>query len=174
MENETWKPIERTLGQYSVSSFGRIKSNERKVTRSDNVTLSLREKVIKHAGDRTGYRRCELSGVGTVKVHREVATAFIPNPFNLPEVNHKDGNKANNSVGNLEWVDHKTNAIHAHQSGLVKHKTTYSQETVNKIISEYQKGSRLNGCNALSNRYGLNSSYIWRIVNGIKRQKIGE
>jgi hypothetical protein len=54
----------------------------------------------------------------TYKVHREVAKAFIDNPNNLPQVNHKDGNKENNSVGNLEWVTNQENANHAIQNGL--------------------------------------------------------
>lgn len=54
-------------------------------------------------------------------VHRLIALTFIPNPNNLLEVNHKDGNKFNNSVENLEWVSHKRNSVHASESGLYAH-----------------------------------------------------
>lgn len=52
------------------------------------------------------------------KVHREVALAFIPNPYNLPEVNHIDGDKHNNHVSNLEWVTHQQNVQHSFDTGL--------------------------------------------------------
>lgn len=55
-----------------------------------------------------------------VKIHRLLAIHFIPNPENLPLVNHKDGNKSNYSLDNLEWVSHKDNSKHAHKTGLVK------------------------------------------------------
>lgn len=69
--------------------------------------------------DRCGYHEVILNGK-QYRVHRLVAEAFIPNPNNLPCVNHKDGNKQNNSVDNLEWVTYSENTIHSFKTGLQK------------------------------------------------------
>ena len=69
--------------------------------------------------DRCGYRELILNGKNH-RVHRLVAEAFIPNPNNLPCVNHIDGNKQNNSVKNLEWVTYSENTIHSFKTGLQK------------------------------------------------------
>lgn len=67
-----------------------------------------------------GYVTVDFSGIGSYSAHRLIAAAFIPNPENKPEVNHKDGNKANNAVNNLEWVTPVENIQHAFQTGLMK------------------------------------------------------
>ena len=109
---EIWKPIVGTKGFIEVSSKGRVRSLLRDTPR-----------ILKTQSDRKGYHRVRVTierEKATYKVHREVAKAFIQNPNNLPQVNHKDGNKANNSVHNLEWVTNKENAHHAIDSGLWK------------------------------------------------------
>lgn len=71
---------------------------------------------LKPEKDKKGYLRCVLCKNGvryTKKVHRLVAETFIPNPYNLPEVNHKNGIKTDNKVQNLEWVTTKENIIHS-------------------------------------------------------------
>lgn len=71
--------------------------------------------------DRGGYLSCRLSRDGQVHtkfIHRLLAQHFIPNPLNLSEVNHKDGNRLNNALWNLEWITHRANVQHAYQNGL--------------------------------------------------------
>ncbi len=80
-------------------------------------------------------------------VHRLIAQAFIPNPNNLPKVNHKDGNKLNNRVSNLEWVTNKENYDHARAHGLIKtcgdlSYATVDNETVHKICKMISEGKR--------------------------------
>lgn len=92
--NEIWKSID---DRYSVSNLGRIKSS-----------YANKERILKPFKDVRGYLKVDLRSPGkrkTMSVHRLVALAFIPNPNNLPEVNHKDECKENNCVDNLEWCD---------------------------------------------------------------------
>ena len=88
----------------------------------DGKVINLRTgRILKPDLIWDGYERVTLSQNGKLKrfrVHRLVADAFIPNPFNLPFVNHIDGNKRNNKIDNLEWVSCKDNTIHAFDNGL--------------------------------------------------------
>lgn len=107
---EIWKPISGTKGFIEVSNKGRVRS-----------LLRGTPTVLKTQTDNKGYHRIRVTieqEKMTYKVHREVARAFIENLGNLPQVNHKDGNKDNNSVDNLEWITNKDNAHHAIKSGL--------------------------------------------------------
>lgn len=95
---EVWKNIFDFIG-YQVSNFGRIRSLKT-------------YKILKQHSRGNGYMSVNLSHHGkrfNFSIHRLVAEAFIPNPDNLPEVNHKDENKFNNNVTNLEWCDRKYN-----------------------------------------------------------------
>lgn len=86
--------------------------------------------------DSHGYRAVELcinNNRYTVGVHRLVALAFIPNPENKPEVNHKDRNRSNNNVDNLEWVTQSENVAHAYRNG-VSPRATYQNQPFQKEI----------------------------------------
>ena len=101
MTEEIWCPIKGFEGQYQVSDQGRVKS-----LKFD------KERILKTGITTDGYLIVGLCKNGEHKwysVHRLVALAFIPNPDNLPQVNHKDEDKDNNSVQNLEWCDQKYN-----------------------------------------------------------------
>lgn len=117
---EVWNPIFGYENIYAVSSFGRVKRLDRKYVSSRSGRLvSQSERILKPVG--SDYLHVTLSKNGTHKdkaIHRLVAEAFIPNPNNLPQVNHKDCNKHNNKVENLEWVSAKENTYHAYQNKL--------------------------------------------------------
>ena len=109
-----WKEIAGYEGMYLISDKGEVISLPRTVKCGDK-TLHRKSKPIKthwRGREKLKYEAVSLSKDGTRKtfsVHRLVANAFLPNPENLPEVNHKDGNTFNNAVENLEWCSHQYN-----------------------------------------------------------------
>lgn len=136
--NMQWKPIfiDGKSTVYEVSN--------------DGFVINLKTKtVLLGSHDKRGYKVVSLwadEKMYSKKVHRLVAEAFIPNPENKPTVNHKDGNKDNNSVTNLEWATHQENIDHAIQTGLRDINGTnavgniYTEEVVHKVCKMLEIG----------------------------------
>lgn len=154
---EVWVPI-REFPKYRVSNLGRVKYI------ADTVRIR-KPHVFRGGYFGVTFRR---NGRNTTRnLHRLVATAFIPNPDNLPEVNHKDGNKLNNHVNNLEWCTQAFNTLHAYESGLCK--TVGERHHMNKLkIREVQEIRRYYGVftpTQLANKYSVSRTLIRSIWN---------
>ena len=137
--------------------------------------------ILKPHEDGKGYLRISLSRNNkqvTIKVHRAVAIAFIENPLNLPQVNHKDTDKKNNAVDNLEWISNYDNMQHAIRNGLTNH-VEYAGRKKRPVIgikdtgemvrfgslaeaSEKCNVSRSNLCNALKGKRNMCGGYRWK------------
>lgn len=112
---EIWKDIDGFEGLYEVSDLGRV----RRMGVPDSVGRNRKERLIAQTKDGCGYYRVRINKNATKytrKVHRLVATAFIPNPENKPEVNHKKGIKTDNRVSELVWSTTSENVQHAYDN----------------------------------------------------------
>lgn len=183
MMEEVWKEI-KDYPQYYVSNIGRVKSN-----------FHNKERILSPRIGIFGYLFVNLyrdKKMKSVKIHRLVAEAFIPNPDNLPQVNHKNENKHNNNVSNLEWCTAKYNltynGLHKRQHDLQKRKIGAFDKEMNLIhyfqsateAAEYTiltgksktfRSSVSNICRAAKTecskqRYG----YIWRYLEPSHRK----
>lgn len=159
-----FKDTQKLPDYFMVSPNGEIYSKRSgrlmKQNKIGNGYLGIQTKI----GGRKGETYC-------LRVHREVALAFIPNPENKPQVNHIDGDKTNNKVENLEWVTYSENSIHAVETGLFV-----------SLVGEENGGSKLNeidvlfirenfipksrtyGARALGRKFGVNKTTIMKII----------
>ena len=163
---EVWKDIQGYEGLYKISNFGNIKSKSG-IFKKQFISFK-------------GYLRIKLSNNGEYKsytVSRLVATAFIPNPENKPEVNHIDGNKLNNNISNLEWTTKSENAIHAFKNGLrktnfkpkrgvINNFSKLTEEDVKYIRKNYIKhNGKSSNSRELANLFNVTIVNINHIVN---------
>lgn len=159
--DEIWNKIE-DWPDYQISNFGRIKSLK-----------FNKERILKHSIDKRGYKRVVLRHNGeqkTFQVHKLVAIAFIPNPNNLTEINHKNENPSDNNVNNLEWCDrYYNNNYGTHNERVAKAKT--------KKVEQYTLDGRLvkvwESATEIMNETGINKTCISACARGICRKSHG-
>ena len=139
---EEWRPIVGYEGLYEVSNTGQVRGLDRYVKYSDGRIYLHKGKVLSPIKDRDGYLQvnlCYSGRINSIKIHRLVAQAFIPNPDNLPQVNHKDEVKTNNNVDNLEWCDSKYNLNYGTRKDKVRESQLKSGYWTGLSREEYMK-----------------------------------
>ena len=160
---EIWRDISEYEGLYQISNFGRVKSLQKG---------NRKEKILKNGIGSVGYLSVGLYKDGkarTANVHRLVAEAFIPNPLNKTQVNHKDGCKANPIVTNLEWVTPSENNKHAFATGLSKvwnKGIIGSRNPVSKAIVKISKDGDIEEFDCMSDasrKYGFDSGAMTKV-----------
>lgn len=181
-EMEIWKPVVGYEEFYQVSNFGRVRSLDRYVPHSkDENSLYLKKgKILSERDNGHGYKAVHLTVKRITKdkyVHRLVAEAFLPNPNNLPEVNHKDENPANNCLDNVEWCTSQYNDLYGnHRRNLSKPvimydlQMNYIDEFKSDLYAERQTGARgvLAVCQGKRHTAG---GYIWRYKQEINQSE---
>ena len=145
------------------------------VTKSGKIFSTLSNKELKYDRSCRGYCKVKLMDrrLGrfiALQVHRIVATQFIPNPRNLPEVNHKDGNKINNSIYNLEWCTSEYNKRHAKDTGLYKieEDSPRAKLTKNQVIQIYKDWESCKNKTSIARKYNVSDALIGEIVRGVR------
>ncbi len=173
-EKEVWKPIQNFEGYYEVSSLGRVRSLDRRVKGKNNSKIFKKGKILIAQKGGSGYLKVTLSVNGKLtgkEIHRLVAKAFLPNPENKPEVNHKTGDKTCNTVETLEWCTALENTNHAIKLGLIGKKgednprAKLTNEQVKEIRKKHVPYDIAYGTKALANKYGVNIATIQNIVH---------
>lgn len=143
--------------RYEVSSEGHIRNRKTK-------------RILREFIGSDGYLRTQFDGK-TRLIHRVVAKVFLENLYNLPEVNHIDGNKTNNSIQNLEWCDRNYNLKHAYEIGLRSAKRTHnsrsklSEDDVAYIRKNYIPRDKDYGAKSLSKHFGVAHQTICAVVS---------
>ena len=163
---EEWRDIKGFEGLYQVSNTGKVRSlvgwnGHKYVKRDRELTPTMTS---------TGYLKVDLKNKGvkkSLKLHRVIAGAFIPNPDNHPVINHIDGNPLNNSLENLEWCSQKHNCQHAYDTGLHKRKAIPAD-----IVNAYCE-DEFASANSIGEEFGISKSSVCRILkhNGIQVRK---
>lgn len=160
MRKEEWKPIVGYEGLYMVSNMGRVKSL--------NYNHTGTERVLKPAYNTYGYLFVTLCKDGKKKnclIHRLVAEAFLDNPHNYPEVNHKDENKENNAVSNLEYCTSLYNNEYSKAKPVLQ--LTLDGQLVQEWPSTHEAArqggfNRGNISNCCLGKYKTHGGYVWK------------
>ena len=177
-EQEIWKDVPNYEGLYMVSDKGRIKSIDRIIVRSNGRPYIYKGKILP-GRIMFGYQIVQLCNLGNEKqfrVHRLVGIAFIPNPENKPEINHKDGIKSNNWTDNLEWNTPSENIIHSFKYLNRKRSRAWLGKTgaehpISKKVIDISNGKIYDSLRQCATRNNMKSVTLGNMLRGHRRNK---
>lgn len=160
---EIWKDVTGYEGIYQVSNLGNVKSLYRKVFYTDGRNYIYKERIL-NWNIMKKVNRCYVhlyknSERKSMLVHRLVAQAFIPNPDDLPEVNHKSGITTENDISNLEWVTHSDNMKH----GILHGNNIYTETQIKQVKTYLAEGK---GQAEIQRLTGVGRSTVYEIKKG--------
>lgn len=177
LPGEEWREIPGYEGLYQASNLGRIRSKNRHVIRKDGGSSFIRGKIIKQRLFGAGYYYVSLSRnreVSLCAVHRLVAITFLPNPYNLPEVNHKDEGRIDNRVENLEWCTHQYNLTYGTINQRTGLKLRNNPKTSKPVIQYTRDGifvAEYPSIEEAHRQTGICQRTIVQVVKGLPRWK---
>lgn len=175
---EIWKDIKGFEGVYQVSNFGRVKSLARPLIYKDGRRGQLKEVILIGTVASHGYRVISLGKKNKKLLHRVVAETFIPNEYNRTTINHKDGNKLNNHLDNLEWNTYGENCVHARKIGLNKQhgENTNLSKFSDQLVGALRKVHAETGFTytKLAELFGMHRVNVADIIQGKSRKKPSE
>lgn len=165
IEKEEFRDIPGYEGLYEVSNLGRVRRDGRILKPSKNKKGYLLVSLFKNGIERKAY------------IHRLVAQSFLPNPSNFPCINHKDENKTNNIIDNLEWCDHQYNNNYGTRNERIsesQYKPVLQYDLLGNFIREWPsmkkveeemgiKYQNISGC--CSGKYKTAGGFVWRFKN---------
>lgn len=172
---EEWRDVINYEGLYQVSNLGRVRSLDRVIERTINGTTfqqMVRGRMLKCTNGTNGYIFADLCKSGKIYrtgVHRMVASAFIPNPNDLPCINHKDRNKKNNKVENLEWCDYEYN----NNYGGAKPQWGHNRKQVEQLTMEGEHVAYFSSTAEAGRVLNLNPIGIQHVCKGRKPSMYG-
>lgn len=175
---EIWKDIINFEGYYQCSNFGNIRSLDREINTKGGTKRISKGKILKpktnpfyYCVGLSKFNKCK-----TYYIHRLVASSFISNSNNLPEINHIDGNKLNNNITNLEWITSSKNKYHAFEIGVSKkgkdnNLAKFSKEIIENVKKDLSK--KIYTQRQIAHKYEMSYAQVSRIKTNKTRKYLG-
>ena len=157
-EKEEWRDVVGYEGLYMVSNIGNVKSLKRTAKSKNGSIRTVSEKLRKIDKNKSGYLMVILNKEGKrkgMKIHRLVADAFIKNPYNLPQVNHRNEIKSDNRVENLEWCTQDYNNKYGTRT-----------ERTSKKVKCLETGKIYPSLSEVQRQFGFSAGHICECCNG--------